>query len=510
MYPENNSSNSQVANLAGTLFNKRRFAPWYDDRADYNTDAKSYYDYLARNGKLMDAIIEVINNLSKEQPDNEDLIKYDYEPYINGIKTHHGRLYDTTYTMIEVPQTDSSGNKIILKRGLASDSDNAVVNVQTGYDWNANHFATVFSNASTAKQINGKSWHLRGHQIHNGKNINGLVNEKSANRWSLAWGDDGKLKSFPPDISADDLISNYQIKEALTGFYPIYMNGELQSDIWDQTGKDPNPRTAIFQRANGNLIFYSNDGRLGTTNVGMTLAQVYEAVTSQYTDIVFGYNLDGGGSSQLYEYGYNHTRPYDAVGHRTRGVGDFVYIGHEPDNQRDKNTQHVMDMIATLREKQTDNEADFRNFDTRRTGYLQLGGANDTDGRGIYTRTADGELANALWLNPGGLLEWYDRDMRKDILELDKNEIVYMGERWGHNMNRYIKTQNEEPIPNESPTGGYFVTTANPDNPFEHNAVIYLQNVNNSTMIETITELFGGMATKRRFKTGGGDWSEWK
>lgn len=63
MYPEQNSSNSQTASLSGMLFNHRRFAPWYDDRADYNTDAKSYYDYLARTNKLLDAISYLLNKV---------------------------------------------------------------------------------------------------------------------------------------------------------------------------------------------------------------------------------------------------------------------------------------------------------------------------------------------------------------------------------------------------------------------------------------------------------------
>ena len=72
MYPENNSSNSQTASLSGMLFNHRRFAPWYDDRADYNTDAKSYYDYLARTNKLLDAIAIMVNELEKRDLSVED------------------------------------------------------------------------------------------------------------------------------------------------------------------------------------------------------------------------------------------------------------------------------------------------------------------------------------------------------------------------------------------------------------------------------------------------------
>ena len=504
MYPEKNSSNSQASNLAGLLFNHRRFAPWYDDRADYNTDAKSYYDYLARNNMLMRAIVEIINGL----PDNDGL---DYEPYLNNLTVTHDRAYDTTYTIIEIPLADADGNPIRLQRGLASDGQTATNKAETGYDWAARNYPTIYSNASTAQQI-GESgiWQLRGHQIHNGKDIGGLENEVSANRWTLGWTDDGWLKSYAPTVTTDELINTYHLKEALTGFYPIFMNGRLMSDIWDETGTEQHPRTAIFQRATGNLLFYSNDGRLGTANVGMSLDQVYEAVKNHYSDIIFGYDLDGGGSSQLYEYGYNHTRPVDGLGNTTRAVGDFIYVGKQPAIQRDKNMQHIIDMISNLREKQTDNEAYSRNRDSRRSGWIQLGGDNNTDGRGIYIRKGDGSVTNALWLNPGGLLEWYDTELRRDIFKLNKEEIIYQGERWGKNMNRYIQPQNDEPIPNESPTGGYLVTAANPDNPFEHNAVIYLQNANNSTMLETITELFDGMTTKRRFKTGGGDWSEWQ
>lgn len=78
MYPEKNSSNSQTASLAGMLFNHRRFAPWYDDRADYNTDAKSYYDYLARTNKLLDAIADLINRLLRREIKFNDTTTIDF------------------------------------------------------------------------------------------------------------------------------------------------------------------------------------------------------------------------------------------------------------------------------------------------------------------------------------------------------------------------------------------------------------------------------------------------
>lgn len=44
------------------FFSKREtYEPWYDDNADYNTNAKSYYDYLARFNHLISSIIDFIN-----------------------------------------------------------------------------------------------------------------------------------------------------------------------------------------------------------------------------------------------------------------------------------------------------------------------------------------------------------------------------------------------------------------------------------------------------------------
>lgn len=44
---------------------KRHFRPWYDDDADYNTNAKSYYDFLARFIRQLDDMIQLINSLLK-------------------------------------------------------------------------------------------------------------------------------------------------------------------------------------------------------------------------------------------------------------------------------------------------------------------------------------------------------------------------------------------------------------------------------------------------------------
>lgn len=62
--PHNDPSfNKDWADLRHWFGDKRHFRPWYDDDADYNTNAKSYYDFLARFIRQLDTMIGLINKL---------------------------------------------------------------------------------------------------------------------------------------------------------------------------------------------------------------------------------------------------------------------------------------------------------------------------------------------------------------------------------------------------------------------------------------------------------------
>lgn len=62
-----NSSDDQTNNGSGRFFNHRRWFPQYDDEADYNTNSKSYYDFLARFIRYLDYITEYINKLLRRR-----------------------------------------------------------------------------------------------------------------------------------------------------------------------------------------------------------------------------------------------------------------------------------------------------------------------------------------------------------------------------------------------------------------------------------------------------------
>lgn len=48
------------------------FQPWYDDRRDYNTNAPTYYDYLANFNHLIKSIVELLNRVARRNIQVED------------------------------------------------------------------------------------------------------------------------------------------------------------------------------------------------------------------------------------------------------------------------------------------------------------------------------------------------------------------------------------------------------------------------------------------------------
>lgn len=74
------------------------FQPWYDDRRDYNTNAPTYYDYLANFNHLIKSIVELLNrvarrNIKVEDTNCVDLTKkFDWICEDNPCRTYHDEI----------------------------------------------------------------------------------------------------------------------------------------------------------------------------------------------------------------------------------------------------------------------------------------------------------------------------------------------------------------------------------------------------------------------------------
>lgn len=57
---------------------KKTYVPWYEDTSDYNTNAKSYYDYLARFNHLVGVMVRFINRLLNRNIEFHDTESIDF------------------------------------------------------------------------------------------------------------------------------------------------------------------------------------------------------------------------------------------------------------------------------------------------------------------------------------------------------------------------------------------------------------------------------------------------
>lgn len=71
--------NKDGNSLSHWFGDKRHFRPWFDDDSDYNTNAKSYYDYIAYRTRQLDYIIQAINKLLDRNLQVEDTNTIDLE-----------------------------------------------------------------------------------------------------------------------------------------------------------------------------------------------------------------------------------------------------------------------------------------------------------------------------------------------------------------------------------------------------------------------------------------------
>lgn len=131
--PENRPQHPEHVHLPFSF--EGHYQPWYDDRRDYNTNAPSYYDYLAHRNFLSNEAINLINRVARRniQVENTNCIAFtkvnDWIDEGNPCETWHDIItlkcdvilaeYQRTYVFDE--QDFSLNNSIeCLNKGLYS------------------------------------------------------------------------------------------------------------------------------------------------------------------------------------------------------------------------------------------------------------------------------------------------------------------------------------------------------------------------------------------------------
>lgn len=270
--------------------------------------------------------------------------------YYNEISYVNGRKFDTTYKIVHIPYRDEDGNIIKLRKGISGSNPSKPDHI-TARDFAKRTGATFVSNASTGS---GSQLKLHGQQIYNGQildSVKGYVALKE--RWTLAMADDNTLTSFPPNITAKK-IKEKGYNNTFSGFGPLIMEGKkvYKTGDYSVNSEEKHPRTVIAQLPNKDTLIFTCDGRVkseGLYNAGMTLPEVTETLYDHYGDIQFAYNLDGGGSTSSVLRSRVLNKPTDNANKSERKVLDFIYVGKDPKQIRDKDIQKAYEDIGDVR-----------------------------------------------------------------------------------------------------------------------------------------------------------------
>ena len=221
----------------------------------------------------------------------------------------------TDYFITYVPKLDKKGNIIKLKHGYQNDLMNSG-NGETPRSFAARKTASLVVNASRW-DISGSGL-IRGVQIQNGVVLQDV---DGGTAYTLGINAQNQLKAFPPATNAAAILAEGYI-DTVSGFYPMIQNGvAVDPAIYNNTAKEP--RQAIAQLANGDILFLTCHGR-NTDNAGMSYLDMIRILLAR--GATFAYNLDGGGSTQTNVRGITINDAIDDTGYTERPVTDFLYV----------------------------------------------------------------------------------------------------------------------------------------------------------------------------------------
>lgn len=296
--------------------------------------------------KIDDVATQADNMAQKHEGQIEDSAYYNEITYVSGHK------FDTTYKIVHIPHRDSDGNIIKLRKGVSGNNPNKPDHI-TARDFAKQTGATFVSNASTGS---GSQLKLHGQQIYNGQILDSVKGDEYSEidlRWTLAMADDNTLTAFPQNITAQE-IKDKGYNNTWSGFGPMIMEGKVVYKDGDYNigSESSHPRTAIAQLPNKDILIFTCDGRVKSQGVyqkGMTLHEVTETLYDHYGNIQFAYNLDGGGSTSSVLRSRVLNKPTDNGNKSERNLLDFIYVGKDPKQVRDKDIQKAYEDIGDVR-----------------------------------------------------------------------------------------------------------------------------------------------------------------
>lgn len=351
--------------------------------------------------------------------------------YYQEIDYVSGRKHDTSYKIVYIPHKDSDGDLIKLKKGLAGRPNQ--IEPQTTRSFADEVGATFASNASTGSTTNKK---LHGQQIYEGQILDSIKSDEYdeiGKRWTLAVDDENNMTAFEPNITAKE-IKDKGYNTTFSGFGPLIMGGKpvYKEGDYSDNSEALNPRTAIAQLPNKDIVIFACDGRVksqGLYQRGMKLGEVIDTLYDHYGEIEFAYNLDGGGSTSAVLRSKMLNKPTDNNNKSERKVLDFIYFGKDQLQPRDVDIQNAYKDIGDVRS--------FTQFLYGLIGILNTFESNElrmtkyNDYTGLVAMDGD-EAKKKFYMEPGGFRFW-DYDTGSTWFRVTEDDVQIHNRRIANN-----------------------------------------------------------------------------
>lgn len=269
--------------------------------------------------------------------------------FYDGIKVT--KKYDgtsqSTYYLTEIPNKDASGDLIPLKRGFSKDSPTSG-SPESVRSYAVRNDATVAFNASV---FNVNTNRFYGIQIFNGQIVSDGVHPW---RWSLGIKENNELVAYEPTTLAAEILAD-GCQNAMVGFIPLIQDSKPVPDYIKNSYTATNlkyTRQVIAQKNNNDLIVLTCDGVV-LDSKGMTSDDLIR-VLSDLGGVKFAFMLDGGGSTQTVVRNQLINQVTDDSARTERMLLDFLYVGKEDVDIRNRQDFKLAEDIGSLSKKVAD------------------------------------------------------------------------------------------------------------------------------------------------------------
>lgn len=404
--PAVNENAQAVEELQGLFIQLQNFVEEYFENLDIQEEVDKKLDEMTINGEF--AIL--LKN------------KYFYDE----IEMTEGYYEDTNthYFVIHVPYKDKTGKVINIKRGFANDNYVSTRPIETARHFSNRKNCTAVINASPFFTSGEHLNHIRGLLIHDGRVISDtrdVYDDFYKMCYILGIKEDNTLSFYEPFTPYEDILAD-GVKETITGFHPIMINGESYKDeleisnVWHTlTSKSfigQNTETKDF-------YIICNNGKGDTREKGLDTDTVIEIY--QELGVDFAYMLDSGTSSQIVYRNIDLNNNTYESGQYEKPVTDFIYFEKEIDINTDLSEKYEDIKLGDIFDELKRNG--------NQTGFIKLDSIQTLANKGIevynngirtnklilnesqmsYRKFVENETFYILNILSNGLIESYDK-----------------------------------------------------------------------------------------------------